>query len=195
MDLVSLGIVYVSFGDSRDAFAAAQKIQRMHPRWHVRQMTAREYVLATQYQERNAGFSVSDFQGWVVVRVSRMANSQTTRGDDLRGLFQSIKCFLEKFGDIKGLHTFYPPSAGSSPFPNTAIGSLPSPKSPALPMSGSNGVSRNASGCGIWGPPKGAVNGQDEQNYIFEIIAEFFDTLSAENAVTSLNGNAIDVSC
>lgn len=193
MDLASLGIVYVSFGDSRDAFAAAQKIQRMHSHWHIRQMTTREYAFATQYQGGNAGLSISDFKGWVVARVSRMVNPATTQGDDLRGLFQSIKSLLEKFGDIKGLHTFYPP-AGSCSSSSTTFDSLPSPKSPAVSMSAAGAVSRNIPGCCIWGPPRGGMNGQDGQDYIFEIVAEYFDILSAENATTSLNGNAIYVS-
>ncbi|THC90591.1 hypothetical protein EYZ11_009953 [Aspergillus tanneri] len=94
-ELSSMGKVYVSFTDSREAKKAIEKVHLLRPEWHVFPLTAREYV---QHSEPSLLSQTSDYEGQLLITVyynSRNSNlNQQT-------VARSLEMLAMTFGDIK----------------------------------------------------------------------------------------------
>lgn len=95
-DLVLTSTVYVKFSDIRDADKAYSKIEQLKREWSVSRMTPSRYTV-TSHQLENLNYSVSKYEGQVLVKVEFVEPLQRFDAGSM-GLL--IKELLEKFGDL-----------------------------------------------------------------------------------------------
>lgn len=98
-ELSSMGKIYVSFTDSREAKAAMEKVHLVHPEWRIIPITAREYV---QHFQPSLLPQTSDFEGQLLVSV--YFDSRNPRLNQVT-VSRSLETLAMTFGDIK---SFYP---------------------------------------------------------------------------------------
>ena len=107
------GSIYVGFTDIRDAKSAFEKVQRLHPEWRMRSLTAKEYAQKFDFP---SVVSISDFEGQIFASVY-CRNS----GLDGRVVSHSFKDLVETFGDIKAFHSFLLVKRMSSTFLSNSL--------------------------------------------------------------------------
>ena len=93
------GIIYIGFNDSREAKAAWEKVEKLHPEWRLHPMTAKEFApkLGEHSPDR-----VSDFEGLITATVFFDARNPEMDG---RSISYGFKNILEPFGDVKAFKT------------------------------------------------------------------------------------------
>ncbi|KAB8253957.1 meiosis protein MEI2 [Aspergillus pseudonomiae] len=94
-ELSSMGKVYVSFTDSREAKKAIEKVRLLRPEWRVFPLTAKEYV---QHTEPSLLSDVSDYEGQLLVTVYYDSRNPTLNQHTVT---RSIETIVTTFGDMK----------------------------------------------------------------------------------------------
>ena len=94
-ELNSMGKVYVSFTDSREAKKAIEKVRLLRPEWRVFPLTAKEYV---QHTEPTLLSGVSDYEGQLLVTVYYDSRNPTLNQHKVT---HSLETIVTTFGDIK----------------------------------------------------------------------------------------------
>ncbi|OGM41586.1 meiosis protein MEI2 [Aspergillus bombycis] len=94
-ELSSMGKVYVSFTDSREAKKAIEKVRLLRPEWRVFPLTAKEYV---QHTEPSLLSDVSDYEGQLLVTVYYDSRNPTLNQHTVT---HSIETIVTTFGDMK----------------------------------------------------------------------------------------------
>ncbi|GAB1206855.1 hypothetical protein APSETT445_005558 [Aspergillus pseudonomiae] len=94
-ELSSMGKVYVSFTDSREAKKAIEKVRLLRPEWRVFPLTAKEYV---QHTEPSLLSDVSDYEGQLLVTVYYDSRNPTL---NQHMVTRSIETIVTTFGDMK----------------------------------------------------------------------------------------------
>jgi hypothetical protein len=94
-ELSSMGKVYVSFTDSREAKKAIEKVQLLRPEWRVYPLTVKEYV---QHAEPSLLSHVSDYEGQLLVTVYYDSRNPTLNHHTVG---RSLENLATTFGDIK----------------------------------------------------------------------------------------------
>ncbi|KAE8348483.1 meiosis protein MEI2 [Aspergillus coremiiformis] len=94
-ELGSMGKVYVSFADSREAKKAIEKVQLLRPEWRVFPLTAREYV---QHTESSLPTNISDYEGQLLVSVYYDSRNPTLNHHTVA---RSLESLVTTFGDMK----------------------------------------------------------------------------------------------
>ncbi|KAE8130965.1 meiosis protein MEI2 [Aspergillus pseudotamarii] len=97
-ELNSMGKVYVSFTDSREAKKANEKVRLLRPEWRVFPLTAKEYV---QHTEPNLLSNVSDYEGQLLVTVYYDSRNPTL---NQHAITRSLETIVTTFGDIKAFN-------------------------------------------------------------------------------------------
>ncbi|KAF7587461.1 hypothetical protein BBP40_007206 [Aspergillus hancockii] len=94
-ELSSMGKVYISFTDCREAKKAIEKIQLLRPEWRVFPLTVKEYV---QHVEPSLLSHVSDYEGQLLVTVYYDSRNPTLNQHTVG---RSLENLVSTFGDIK----------------------------------------------------------------------------------------------
>ncbi|KAK6810628.1 hypothetical protein RU639_013445 [Aspergillus parasiticus] len=94
-ELNSMGKVYVSFTDSREAKKAIEKVRLLRPEWRVFPLTAKEYV---QHTEPTLLSDVSDYEGQLLVTVYYDSRNPTLNQHTVT---RSLETIVTTFGDMK----------------------------------------------------------------------------------------------
>ncbi|KAE8145548.1 meiosis protein MEI2 [Aspergillus avenaceus] len=94
-ELYSMGKVYVSFTDSREAKKAKEKVQLLRPEWRIFPLTAREYV---HHTEPSFSSYISDYEGQLLVSVYYDSRNPTLNQHTVA---RSLEALATTFGDIK----------------------------------------------------------------------------------------------
>ncbi|KAB8237861.1 putative meiosis protein MEI2 [Aspergillus alliaceus] len=94
-ELSSMGKVYVSFTDSREAKKAIEKVQLLRPEWRVFPLTVKEYV---QHTEPSLLSHVSDYEGQLLVTVYYDSRNPTLNQHTVA---RSLEALVTTFGDMK----------------------------------------------------------------------------------------------
>ncbi|KAL3469388.1 meiosis protein MEI2 [Aspergillus californicus] len=102
-ELSSMGKVYVSFTDSREAQKAVEKVRLLRPEWRVLSLTPREYV---QHLDPALLPQTSDYEGQLLATVYYDSRNP---GLSQHTVARSLETLAMTFGDIK---TFTPLLSG-----------------------------------------------------------------------------------
>ncbi|KAE8377921.1 meiosis protein MEI2 [Aspergillus bertholletiae] len=94
-ELNSMGKVYVSFTDSREAKKAIEKVRLLRPEWRVFPLTVKEYV---QHTEPSILPDVSDYEGQLFVTVYYDSRNPTL---NQHAVTRSLETIVTTFGDVK----------------------------------------------------------------------------------------------
>ncbi|OJJ84919.1 putative meiosis protein MEI2 [Aspergillus glaucus CBS 516.65] len=94
-ELSSMGNVYLSFTDSRDAKNAFEKVHLLRPEWHIVPLTARELA---QRSDPSLLPKTSDFEGQLLVAVYYDSRNPKL---NQHSVSRSLEALVLTFGDIK----------------------------------------------------------------------------------------------
>src|SRR5699024_1897349 len=94
-ELSSMGKVYLSFTDSRDAKNAAEKVHLLRPEWRTVPLTARELI---QHSDPSLLSKSSDFEGQLLVGVYYDSRNPSLNE---HAVARSLDALALTFGDIK----------------------------------------------------------------------------------------------
>lgn len=94
-ELASMGKVYVSFADIRDAKNAVEKVHMLRPEWRIFPLTARELV---HHSDPSLLSKTSDFEGQLLVAVYHDSRDHSLNHTIVA---HSLESLALTFGDVK----------------------------------------------------------------------------------------------
>lgn len=97
-ELASMGKVYVSFADIRDAKNAVEKVHMLRPEWRIFPLTARELV---RHSDPSLLSKTSDFEGQLLVAVYYDSRDH---GLNQTIVAHSLESLALTFGDVKSFN-------------------------------------------------------------------------------------------